>query len=131
MTAGLLNWALLATMDLPPLLGGAKGLGKVLAMLELSPWTILGRIAPALVMSAGYCGAFWALTGQTPGQRLLKIGVVDHHGKTPSLLAVVIRVLAQAVALAPAALGWIWLAIDREKRGWHDHLARTWVVKDA
>lgn len=130
-TAGLLNWALLATMDLPPLLSGARGLGKVLALLDLSPWAILGRIAPALVMAAGYFGAFWALTGQTPGQRLLKIRVVDRHGRTPHPVTVLLRLLGQAIALAPAALGWLWLAVDRENRGWHDHLARTWVVKDA
>lgn len=130
-TAGLLNWALLATLDLPPLLGPAKGLGRVLMLLELSVFDLLVRITPGLVMAALYFGIFWALLGQTPGQRVLKIRVVDPWGHTPSVLRVALRLVGQMVALAPAALGWIWVAFDREKRGWHDHIARTYVVRDA
>lgn len=130
-TAGLLNWALLQTLDLPPLLPPAKGLGILLALLEIEPGAVLVRIAPGLVMAALYFGAFWTLTGQSLGQRVLKIRVVDARGNTPGVLRVGLRLAGQAVALAPAALGWIWLAFDREKRGWHDHIARTYVVRDA
>jgi uncharacterized RDD family membrane protein YckC len=130
-TAGLLNWALLATLDLPPLLGGAEGLGAVLALLDLSVGDVLARIAPALGMAALYFGAFWTLTGQTPGQRLLKIRVVDAWGESPSIPRTLVRLAGQALALTPAALGWLWVGLDREKQGWHDHLARTWVVRDA
>jgi uncharacterized RDD family membrane protein YckC len=130
-TAGLLNWALLAMLDLPPLLPPAKGIGLLLAVLELRIGDVLVRIAPGLCMAALYFGAFWSLTGQSLGQRVLKIRVVDASGNTPSVLRVALRLLGQAVALAPAALGWIWLAFDREKRGWHDHIARTYVVRDA
>lgn len=130
-TAGLLNWALLATLDLPPLMPPAKGLGVVLALLEISPGDVVLRIAPGLVMAALYFGAFWTLTGQSPGQRVLGIRVVDPRGNTPGVLRVALRLFGQAIALAPAALGWIWLAFDREKRGWHDHIARTYVVRDA
>jgi uncharacterized RDD family membrane protein YckC len=82
-------------------------------------------------MAALYFGAFWTLTGQTLGQRLLKIRVVDARGETPTLARAAVRVLGQFIALAPAALGLVWLGLDREKQGWHDHLARTWVVRDA
>jgi uncharacterized RDD family membrane protein YckC len=130
-TIGLLNWALLAIVDPPPLLGDARGtLPRLLALLDLSIWAVVLRIAPGLVMAALYFGAFWTLTGQTLGQRVLKIRVIDPYGRPPGLVRTAVRLVGQAIALAPAALGWIWLAFDREKRGWHDHLARTYVVRD-
>ena len=33
------------------------------------------------------------------------------------------------VARTPGGLGVLWIAFDREKRGFHDHLARTYVVR--
>jgi uncharacterized RDD family membrane protein YckC len=130
-TAGLLNWALLAMIDPAPLLGGARGIGAVLALLEVPVWSVVLRIAPTLVMAALYFGIFWTLKGQTLGQRVLRIRVVDPQGRRPHPARVAVRLLGQVLALPPAALGWIWVAFDREKQGLHDHLARTWVVRDA
>jgi uncharacterized RDD family membrane protein YckC len=42
------------------------------------------------------------------------------------------QALARLFATIPAAffgLGFFWILVNREKRGWHDILARTWVIK--
>ena len=58
-TAGLLNWGLLALMDLPPLVADAKGIDALLRLLEVDPAALLRRLAPFFVMSGLYLGLFW------------------------------------------------------------------------
>ena len=128
LTAGLLNWGLLAMLQPPPLVGDAQGLDAVLRYLEISPMTIVERIAPALAMAGLYFGVFWTATGRTPGQRLLRLRVVGDRGRPPSPVRAGVRVLGKFLALGVGGLGWIWVAFDRNKRGWHDHLAGTYVI---
>jgi uncharacterized RDD family membrane protein YckC len=130
-TAGLLNWLLLLLVDPEPLLGDARGLDALLRLLELDPGAVLLRIAPFLAMVGIYLGLFWALTGRTIGGRVMHLRVIDWHARTPSPLFVALRVLAHFGGLALGALGWIWAAFDVEKRAWHDHLSRTYVVRDS
>ena len=70
---------------------------------------------------------FYALTsslfGQTFGMRLLGLRVVDvESGKPPRLWSAVLRTLL-LLLIFPAAL------YDRDRRGLHDHVARTVVVR--
>ncbi len=129
-TAGPLAWGVAALVDRPPLLGGATGLDAALRVLELDASDLLGAVAPFWVMASLYMFLFWSLSGRTPGQRLLRMRVVDRHGQTPRPLWSLLRVVAHAFGLAAGALGWLWVAFDFERRAWHDHLARTYVVKE-
>lgn len=131
MTAGLLNLALLAWIDPPPLLRDASGLDALLRLLELEAPSVLRRISPTLVMAGLYFGLFWTLTGQTLGHRVLRLRVVDPRGRPPRPWWAALRVLGHGLSLAAGAMGWLWVAFDRDKRGWHDHLARTYVVRDS
>ncbi len=130
LTAGSLNLLLLAWLDPPPLLGDARGLAALLAALELDPGPVLRRIAPTLAMAALYLGLFWSITGQTLGHRLLRLRVVDPWGRPPRPWRAALRVVGHGLGLGLGAMGWLWVAFDREKRGLHDHLARTYVVRD-
>lgn len=130
-TAGVLNWGLLVLLDPPPLTGDARGLDAMLRLLEISPWDVIARITPALVMAALYFGLFWTATGRTPGQRVFRLRVVGRRGAPPSIVRAAIRVVGKFAALVPGGLGWIWVAFDREKRGWHDHLAGTYVITES
>jgi uncharacterized RDD family membrane protein YckC len=130
-TAGLLNLAMLAWLEPPPLLEGARGLEALLQVLELDPLAVLRRCAPALAMAALYLGLFWTLTGQTLGHRVLRLRVVDPWGRPPRPWRAALRVVGHGLGLALGAMGWLWVAFDREKRGLHDHLARTYVVRES
>ena len=131
LTAGLLNLLVLAWLDPPPLLGDAHGLDALLRVLELDPLVVLRRCIPALAMAALYLGLFWTLTGQTLGHRVLRLRVVDPWGRPPRPWRAAVRVLGHGLGLAIGAMGWLWVAFDREKRGLHDHLARTYVVRES
>jgi uncharacterized RDD family membrane protein YckC len=72
---------------------------------------------------------FTALRGQTFGKHLLHIKVIDAFGERPSFLRSLARTAAYAPSLALLALGFLWIGFDREKRGLHDWLADTYVVK--
>lgn len=131
LTAGVLNLLLLAWLDPPPLLGDARGLAALLQLLELDPVVVLRRVSPTLVMAALYLGLFWSLTGQTLGHRVLRLRVVDPWGRPPRPWRAAVRLVGHGLGLAIGAMGWLWVAFDREKRGLHDHLARTYVVRES
>jgi uncharacterized RDD family membrane protein YckC len=85
----------------------------------------------ALLVCLAYQGLFIGLAGQTIGQRVLRLRVIDEQGGAPGLAAVVLRVLALPVGLFFLGLGALWIAFDREARGFHDHVSGTLVVREA
>jgi len=134
-----------AALLLPLLLlfGGASALvaGQTLPALgELGPGYLVhlmvdggtaGAVAlciAALVLAL-YSIIFAAAGGQTPGQRLLGLRVIDGYGRPPTVVRAAVRALALALSVALFGLGVLWIAFSREKRGLHDLLAATWVVR--
>ena len=81
-------------------------------------------------ISVVYGVLFTAWRGQTPGKMLMRVQVVDASGNIPPLLRVVARELVgKFVSEAIIWLGYIWIGWDENKRGWHDYLGRTYVVR--
>ena len=75
---------------------------------------------------------FTVWRGQTLGKMLLKIQVVDATGNIPPLHKAVLRELLRGVillALFPLGLLYIWINFDSRKRGPHDHLSSSYVVR--
>ena len=67
--------------------------------------------------------------GRTLGKWVAGIVVVNGEGRTPGVAAAIPREVAwKVVAYGAAGLGLLWIDFDRERRGWHDRLAGTWVV---
>jgi uncharacterized RDD family membrane protein YckC len=91
---------------------------------------LLAEIGLALfaVVCFLYFFVFQALRGQTPGQALLGMRVVDGFGERPSPARALARTAAFLPSWALFALGVVWIAFDREKRGLHDRLADTYVI---
>lgn len=74
--------------------------------------------------------AFWAIKQATPGKMLVSTKIVDAAtGNKPSTLQFIGRYFAYVVSLLPLGLGYLWVAFDKKKQGWHDKLAGTLVVK--
>ena len=73
--------------------------------------------------------AFWIGFGATPGKMLLRLQIVesDTGGKIGAVDAIG-RFLGYLVSGLPLFLGFIWIAFDRRKQGFHDKLASTVVV---
>jgi len=73
---------------------------------------------------------FWRYRGATPGKMLISAKIVDAETLgTPSTGQLIGRYFAYIVSCI-FMLGFIWIAFDRRKQGWHDKLAGTVVIQD-
>ncbi|OSI11133.1 RDD family [Neisseria zoodegmatis] len=72
---------------------------------------------------------FWVKRSATPGKMLLGLKIVDAKtGEDISLGQSFIRYVGYIVSGMVLMLGYIWVALDIEKQGWHDKMAGTVVV---
>lgn len=67
--------------------------------------------------------------GQTPGKIMMNIRVIKVDGTPISDADAVLRYVGYLVNSPVLMLGWIWAFIDSNNQGWHDKLAKTYVVK--
>ena len=83
-----------------------------------------------LVIAAGTL-AFWRCQGATPGKIAIAARIVDAQtGQPPSTARLVVRLFAYVVSALPLYLGFLWIAFDRRKQGWHDKIAGTVVIPE-
>ncbi len=86
-----------------------------------------------LLMAAigiGYYTYFFGM-GQTPGMRLLEIKLVRADGVTPvGFSRGFLRWAGMEISGIVLFLGYLWILVDKKKQGWHDKIARTYVVKE-
>ena len=82
------------------------------------------------LLPAAYAVVFWHFRGATPGKSVFGLMVVDaRSGTVPGFGQSLGRYLAYFVSALPLALGFLWIAFDSRKQGWHDKLAGTVVVR--
>jgi len=77
-----------------------------------------------------YFVVFHGMEGKTIGKWLLGLRVVGAERRGITYRQAFLRSLGTVVSVAPLGLGFLWIIWSREKRGWHDFLARTWVIRD-
>jgi len=81
------------------------------------------------LMMLAYYSAMWTWKGTTVGGVVLGLKVAREDGQPLSFLVALVRSLAAAFSMVVAFLGFIWIAWDPEKQGWHDKIAGTVVLK--
>lgn len=73
---------------------------------------------------------FWRYRQATPGKMMLKLRVVDADSGGPLTFGQGVgRYAAYFASTIPLGLGFLWVAIDKRKQGWHDKLAHTVVIR--
>jgi uncharacterized RDD family membrane protein YckC len=73
---------------------------------------------------------FWIYRAATPGKMLLRARIVDAEtGGPPSVPQCIGRYLGYYVSIFTLFLGFLWIAFDARKQGFHDKLAGTVVVR--
>ena len=88
-------------------------------------------IIAIFVVSVGYFPFFWARSGATPGMKMFHLYVVrDIDGGPISGGQAVLRLIGYWVSGAVFYLGYIWIFVDKRRRGWHDLIAGTVVVQN-
>ena len=73
---------------------------------------------------------FWIYKSATPGKMICGLKVIS-LGDSEQLSAgrSIGRYLAYYPSIIVLGLGFLWVAFDKRKQGWHDKLAKTAVVK--
>lgn len=90
-------------------------------------WDVLLQV----VLPAVAVILFWKYRGATPGKMAISARIVDAQtGGPPATGKLVIRYLAYLASMLPLFLGFVWVAIDRRKQGFHDKIAGTLVIYD-
>jgi uncharacterized RDD family membrane protein YckC len=89
-----------------------------------------GHFLVSYVLPAITIIAFWVYRSATPGKMVIRATIVD--AKTflqPSKGQLIGRYFAYYISTIPLGLGFLWIAWDPKKQGWHDKLAGTVVVR--
>jgi uncharacterized RDD family membrane protein YckC len=91
-----------------------------------------GNSWPALLISAVYFTFFHGRTGQSPGDAVFGIKVVDFRDGTGEPIGygrAALRWLVSLVSAIALLIGYLWMLWDSEKQTWHDKAAGSVVVK--
>ncbi len=113
-----------AALNLSWLQGGLAWPEDIFA--SVSTFMLLYSLA-LLCMNCFYFTYFHGLTGQTPGKMLFRIRVVCQDG-TPVTPGIAFLRWVGYHFSSIFLLGFLWVAVDPRKQGWHDKIAGTVVV---
>ena len=121
----LIDWLIVVVITMPVIVVAFGA-----AYFSLDPVRRSGDLAIALFFGAIVVG-FWRYCGATPGKLAVGLKIVDARtGGTPSTGRLALRLACYLVSALPLYLGFLWVAIDRRKQGWHDKIAGTVVIQD-
>lgn len=74
---------------------------------------------------------FWHFWAATPGKMLCRLRVVDAKTEGPmGDWQSILRILGYFVSALVFGLGFMWMGLDKKRRGWHDMIAGTVVLAD-
>jgi len=79
-------------------------------------WVIYGAVLEGSSLQATF------------GKKALGIRVVDNEGRRISIRRSIARNLLKIVSLLPLGLGFIWAVFSKERKTWHDSIAKTRVT---
>ena len=93
--------------------------------------TLAGYSSAAIVMLSGvvYFTIFVGSCGQTPGKMLFRLKVVRADGQEMTYDRALLRSLCWILSLLLFGIGFLMIACTRQKRGLHDMLAGTSVIR--
>jgi uncharacterized RDD family membrane protein YckC len=121
----------LLTVAVIVLLGGGDWSDPESPVLEpgvIATFMVLALLA--VVIAVAYFPFFWARGGQTPGMGLFGLRVVrDRDGGAVGWGSAILRLIGLTIGGSVFYLGYIWILIDKRRRGWHDLIAGTVVVR--
>ncbi|HUN55781.1 MAG TPA: RDD family protein [Smithella sp.] len=92
----------------------------------LSPFIIFTCVF-FIFTNLAYFTYFHGATGRTPGKMLLGLQVVSDDGSNITFGIAFLRAVGYFVSNI-LYLGFIWVAFDKKKQGWHDKIAGTVVI---
>jgi uncharacterized RDD family membrane protein YckC len=100
------------------------------------PVAVLTAMNPSLAVLAFivlpvYFVVLWTTTGRTFGMVLCGLRIVrSTDGGRVGLRRAMLRLAGFLLAAIPLDIGLVWAAFDERKRGWHDMVAGTVVIRE-
>lgn len=83
-----------------------------------------------IALSIGYYVYYQHKTGQTIGKKVMRIKVVDEHGRKPTVTVFLLReILGKFISSLILGIGYLMILWDSRRQGLHDKIARTYVIK--
>ena len=86
----------------------------------------------SILLGLVYFPYFWQRDGQTPGMSMFDIRVVrDADGGKVDWLHAILRFIGYGInsIVFGLPIGWLWVFVDKRRRGWMDLIGSTVVVK--
>lgn len=138
--AGLIDAAIVVPIGLllAWIVGKIAGFGGLPPDLGLDYWLLLllgtdpSMVTAVVILLATatlYLLFFQITMAQTLGMRALRVRIIDIYGDPPTTSRAALRTGGCLLNLATLGLGFLWTGFDSEKRGLHDWVAGTYVVK--
>lgn len=101
---------------------------QVLSALSAEMWSPASRAS--FILTAIAVIVFWIYKSATPGKMIFGAKIVDARTGGPMTTGQCIgRYLGYYVSLFALGLGFLWVAFDPRKQGFHDKLASTVVIR--
>ena len=122
--------ALVALMALIGYKVGLAAHGRSVSWDNAPPLMVLLTFGWTLLATA-YFVLFHGMEGKTIGKWLFGLRVVGSEQQAISYRRALLRWIGLfGFGCASLGLSFLWILWSAEKRGWHDLLARTWVIRD-
>jgi uncharacterized RDD family membrane protein YckC len=90
---------------------------------------ILAPPVIAMLIALAYFTGMWTWKGMTVGGVVLNLKVVRLDGRPMTFPVALVRGLGAVLSTIVMFLGFLWIAWDADKQGWHDRIAGTVVVR--
>ena len=87
-------------------------------------------VVASLVAGMAYFTWFHGIAGRTPGKMLLGLRVIRASGEPMTPGIAFLRWVGYLISGLAFCLGFLWVAFDRRKQGWHDKIATTLVIRE-
>ena len=87
-------------------------------------------LAASLLAGMTYFTWFHGVGGRTPGKMLLGLRVIQTSGDPMTPGIAFLRWVGYLISGPVFCLGFLWIAFDGRKQGWHDKIAATLVVRE-
>ncbi len=110
-------------------LGPKLGLASLLELLLDGGGALYGFVGVGLLILLLYGFLFLTTAGATPGLRAVGLRVISVYGQRPEWWRMLLRCVGFVLGVLSLGLGFLWMGFDREKRGLHDWMAGTYVIR--
>jgi uncharacterized RDD family membrane protein YckC len=103
------------------------GAGFLDVVLVCIAGAVVGPFAPLVALA--YFAGMWTWKQTTIGGIVLGLKVARLDGQPVTFAVALVRGLAAGFSIFVLFLGFLWIAWDKDKQGWHDKIAGTVVLK--